>query len=124
MKKILLVLIIMFTGGAYSSGLFEGGESKKEINGKSSVHVFKNGKFTWTLDGQELVVGDYVIKGSYLIVEDLSGPRACLNSPDSEMELAVGIYQIEMYENKAYLSVVSDNCAGRQRGFLSMGGLQ
>lgn len=122
MKIILLLIMTFLSVNIMASDIFTGGTSKDESDGKPSIHTFEDGIFTWTLDGEIMVAGDYILKGGYLIVEDISGPRACVEEEDTG--LSVGMYRVQKWEDKYYFAVVHDKCGGRQRGFLSMKGLE
>ncbi len=115
MKTFFLALLLSTIINKDLTPKFPGGRGETVLQGKSSVYEFKNGRYTWYLENEIQVTGKYEVRGEYLIVTDLRGPRSC-TSIDEE----VAIYTWEIHNEKAYLSVVDDNCLGRQRGFLSV----
>ena len=121
MKKLSIAAIVLFCISPLSHATdgFSGGIGKTEYNGKSSHYEFNNGEFSWyTADKEVLAKGTYISEGKYLIVTDVSGPRACLSESKHE-DVEVGIYVWEKWEGKIYLTVAHDDCGGRQRGFLN-----
>ena len=121
MKKFNIAAIALFCIAPLSHGsdVFSGGVGETDHNGKPSHYEFSNGEFVWYAAGKEVLVkGTYITKGKYLIVTDVSGPRACLSESKDE-NVEVGVYIWEQWEGKIYLTVADDDCGGRQRGFLS-----
>ena len=116
MKKFGLVLTLGLFISPVTQALesFPGGKAETTSKGKSGYSQFKNGEFVWYAGRELLVKGTYITQGKYLIVTDVSGPRAC----DSENE-KVGVYSWEILDGKTYLTVVYDDCGGRQRGLLA-----
>jgi hypothetical protein len=121
MKKLSIAAIVLFCIAPLSNAAdeFSGGIGETEYNGKPSHYEFSNGKFVWyAADREVLVKGTYISQGKYLIVTDVSGPRACLSESKNE-DIEVGVYVWERWEGKIYLTVADDDCGGRQRGFLA-----
>lgn len=107
------ILVTTFSVSAITP--FSGGTGDGSMNSKSGYYEFRDDKYVWYVDGILQAEGRYTTEGKYLIVTDTKGPRACLSKNE---DIEVGIYSWETYENKMYLTVIHDDCGGRQRGFL------
>lgn len=119
MRRLFLATGLLCATALQAQEAFTGGVATDTFGDEPTTHVFKDGKYVWRTADTILVEGKYEIRGKYIIMTDLAGPRACLNSA-VEGGNEVGIYGWETWDNYHYLTVYDDDCSGRQRGFLGI----